>query len=63
MFGSKPAELGQTPRKEYPEWGWIYPTYEIETSKHLTDIVRVEIDPTQRMADMERKNNKLELKW
>ncbi|HUQ96036.1 MAG TPA: M1 family metallopeptidase [Chitinophagaceae bacterium] len=63
MFGSKAAEPGQTPRKEYGEWKWTHPTYEIETSKRLTDIVTVEIDPSQRMADIERKNNKLELKW
>jgi hypothetical protein len=29
----------------------------------LTDIKVVEIDPTQRMADVDRKNNKLELNW
>lgn len=63
MFGTKEAEPGQTPLKVYPEWKWTHPTYEIQTSKRLTDIVTVEIDPTQRMADVERKNNKLELKW
>jgi len=63
MFGSKAAEAGQSPRKEYPEWKWTHPTYEIQTAKRLTDIVTVEIDPSQRMADTERKNNKLELKW
>lgn len=63
MFGAKKAEEGQTPRKEYDEWKWTHPTYEIQTSKRLTDIVIVEIDSSQRMADVERKNNKLELKW
>jgi hypothetical protein len=63
MFGAKGAERGQAPRKEYPEWKWTHPTYEIETTKRLTDIVTVEIDPSLRMADVERKNNKLELKW
>ena len=63
MFGGKVAEPGQAPRKEYPEWKWTHPTYEIQTAKRLTDIVTVEIDPSQRMADVERKNNKLELKW
>ena len=63
MFGEKPAEEGQNPRKAYPEWKWTDPTYEISTTKHLTDIVSVEIDPSYRMADVDRKNNKLELKW
>lgn len=63
MFGEKPAEEGQSPRKVYTEWKWTHPTYEIETTKRLSDIISVEIDPSQRMADLERKNNRLELKW
>jgi hypothetical protein len=63
MFGAKPAEEGQTPRTVYGSWKWTHPTYEIQTKRRLTDIVTVEIDPSQRMADLERRNNKLELKW
>jgi len=63
MYGEKFAEEGQQPRKVYEEWRWTHPTYEISTTKKLTDIVSVEIDPSGRMADIERKNNKLELKW
>jgi aminopeptidase N len=63
MFGEKEAEEGQTPRKVYPAWRWTHPHYEILTGKRLTEIIRVEIDPSQRMADTERKNNKLDLKW
>lgn len=63
MFGEKPAEEGQTPRKVYEEWKWTHPTYEISTTRKLTDIVTVEIDPSYRMADVNRKNNKIELKW
>jgi hypothetical protein len=63
MFGEKPAEEGQAPRKVYPEWKWTHPTYEIETTRRLSDVISVEIDPSQRMADLERKNNRLELKW
>jgi aminopeptidase N len=63
MFGEKEAEPGQTPRTVYPEWKWTHPTYTIETKRRLTDITTVEIDPSQRMADLERKNNRLELKW
>lgn len=62
-FGAKPEEPNQTPRILYPEWGFIHPTYQIQTKRKLTDIVSIEIDPTQRMADIDRKNNKLELKW
>lgn len=63
MFGSKKAEEGQTPFIPYEAWKWTHPTYEIQTKRRLTDIVAVEIDPSQRMADVERRNNKLELRW
>ncbi len=63
MFGVKAAEEGQSPRTAYPAWKWTHPTYEVNTRRRLTDIVTVEIDPSQRMADLERRNNKLELKW
>jgi hypothetical protein len=63
MFGAKPAEEGQAGRKIYEEWPWTNPVYEINTKRKLTDIISVEIDPSMRMADLERKNNKLELKW
>ncbi|MDB5196474.1 MAG: peptidase [Flaviaesturariibacter sp.] len=63
QFGNKPAEPGQEGRKVYEAWKWTHPTYDIATSRKLTDIVSVEIDPSQRMADLDRKNNKLELKW
>jgi len=63
MFGAKEAEEGQTNRTVYDAWKWTHPTYNIATKKPLTEIVSVEIDPSHRMADIERKNNKLELKW
>jgi hypothetical protein len=63
MFGAKPAEEGQAGRKVYEEWKWTHPTCQIATTRKLTDIISVEIDPTYRMADINRKDNKLELKW
>lgn len=63
MFGGKPAEEEQTNRKVYEEWKWTDPTYMISTNHHLMDIVSVEIDPSYRMADVERRNNKIELKF
>ena len=63
MFGAKAAEDPSVPRKVYEPWKWTSPTYTIETTRKLTDIVTVEIDPSLRLADVDRKNNKLELKW
>jgi hypothetical protein len=62
MYGQKPAE-NAIPRTVYEPWKWTHSTYVIETSRKLADFTLVEIDPSLRMADIERKNNRLELKW
>lgn len=62
MLGGKSAE-DNLPRKIYTEWKWVQPNYIISTTRKITDVVSVEIDPSLRMADIERKNNKVELKW
>ncbi len=63
MYGEKPVEDPTIPRKTYEPWKWTHPTYTIETNRKLADFTIVEIDASQRMADVERKNNRLELKW
>ena len=63
MYGEKPVENPAIPRKIYEPWKWTHYTYTIETSRKLADFTTVEIDPSLRLADVERKNNKLELKW
>ncbi|MEP6617017.1 MAG: M1 family metallopeptidase [Ginsengibacter sp.] len=61
-FGSKPAEDTQHPFV-HEEWRWVNPTYVVEFKRKLTDLKEAEIDPTRRMADIERKNNLLHLNW
>lgn len=63
MYGEKPAEDSTISRKIYQPWKWTHETYIIETNKRLADFKIIEIDPSQRLADVERKNNRLELKW
>jgi aminopeptidase N len=63
MYGEKPIEDNMIVRKNYEAWKWTQSTYIIETTRKLTDITVVEIDPSLRLADIERRNNKLELKW
>ncbi|HYJ38627.1 MAG TPA: M1 family metallopeptidase [Chitinophagaceae bacterium] len=63
MYGSKPVENSSVSRKNYSAWKWTSPTYVIETTRKLTDLRIAEIDPSQRMADIDRKNNRLELTW
>jgi aminopeptidase N len=60
MYGAKPAE-DETPRKVYPAWKWTNETYVVETDKRIIDISIAEIDPSMRMADVERKNNRIKL--
>jgi hypothetical protein len=63
MYGAKQPEDTKVPVKMYKAWNWTVPTYTIETDKRVRTIKKVEIDPSYRLADMERKNNKLELNW
>ena len=45
------------------DWRWTHPTYVISFNKRLIDLVKAEIDPSKRMADVDRKNNLIELHW
>ena len=63
MFGEKPIEDKNMPRFTCVPWQWTHTTYIFETSHRLTDLKIIEIDPSQRMADVNRNNNKLELNW
>lgn len=60
MYGQKPAE-NDIKRKVYPAWRWTDELYTIETDRLLGDISVVEIDPSQRLADVARQNNRLKL--
>lgn len=63
MFGGKQPEEGMAGWKVYEPWKWTHATYVIESNKRLSDIKLVEVDPSGRMADIERKNNKMEINW
>lgn len=58
MYGTKHAESGLQ-RFVHDEWKWVNDEYSITISKPLTDIKSIEIDPSQRMADINRINNKI----
>lgn len=59
MFGAKPAEDASVPRTVHEAWKWTHPQYVFEISRRIADIRSVEIDPSLRMADTERQNNRL----
>jgi hypothetical protein len=58
MYGVKPAE-NNIQRIMHPEWKWVDPEYAFEINKNVGDIKSIEIDPGQRMADINRINNKI----
>lgn len=58
MFGNKPTE-NKTPRIILKEWQWTHPEYSFPINKKLGDIKSIEIDPSKRMADVNRNNNKI----
>jgi len=62
MYGAKAAETSQ-PVVTLEAWRWTHPTYIVSFKQRLTNLLKVEIDPSKRMADVEQKNNTLEIKW
>ncbi len=63
MFGSKPVENAAQNRIDHEAWKWASPYYIVTCKHRLTDLKAVEIDPSKRMADVDRKNNVLILNW
>lgn len=60
-LGNKPVEDKSMQRYDLPAWPWVNPTYTLKINRKGAEIVSVEIDPSLRMADIERKNNKMEM--
>lgn len=60
MLGGKGAERAVN-RFVHKDWQWVAPTYTFETSKPLSALKSIEIDPSYRMPDLNRSNNKLEI--
>ncbi len=58
MYGEKPAE-SPVPRTIHTEWKWTHPEYTFESSRNIRDLKSIEIDPSQRLADVNKVNNKL----
>lgn len=59
MRGEKPAETNDK-RIVHPDWPWTNPSYEITINRPIEDIASIEVDPSKRMADVNRENNKWE---
>lgn len=57
MWGHKKHEFPGFERIVHEDWPWVFPEYMFEIESPLHEIVRIEIDPSQRMADIDRSNN------
>jgi len=60
MRNTKPKE-SDVPRTTKTDWPWVNPTYTLEVDAPSAKIKRIEIDPSQRMADINRDNNAIEM--
>ena len=57
MWGKKENEFPDVERFVLEDWPWVFPEYSFVIDRSLAEIVSIEIDPTQRMADIDRQNN------
>ena len=56
MRGEKANETSLS-RTVLADWPWTFPTYQMTIPRPVSDIQRIVIDPSLRMADVERSNN------
>jgi Peptidase family M1 domain len=61
LLGKKPVEDPAISRTDGLVWSWVNPTYALKINHPSAEILSVEIDPSLRMADINRKNNKIVL--
>jgi aminopeptidase N len=59
MHGRKAAEDKSVKVINQPAWPWTHPTYQLELDIPVSEIASIEIDPSYRMADIDRSNNLL----
>ncbi|WP_421987397.1 M1 family metallopeptidase [Roseivirga sp.] len=57
MRGEKPAETNDK-RIVHEDWPWTNPTYNFSIDRPISEVASVVIDPSGRMADIDKENNK-----
>lgn len=57
MRGNKSQEAKDIKQYNIADWPWTHPEYEFKIKAPLKDIKSVEIDPSGRLADLNRENN------
>lgn len=59
MMGGKPAEDGTLKTSQLRDWAWTNPTYQATIYRPMSAILSIEIDPSMRVADVNKSNNKV----
>lgn len=57
MYGSKKESPSGMSRTDLPAWPWTHPAYVVELKVPKSSIAAIEVEPSQRMADIDRSNN------
>ncbi len=57
LLGNKLQEDASIKWTVLDPWNWVNPEYSFVVTSAVNDIERIEIDPSQRMADIDRSNN------
>jgi hypothetical protein len=60
-LGNKAVEDSNIDRSDLEAWQWVNPTYRVGINYPTEEIESIEIDPSLRMADIDRTNNKVDL--
>ena len=61
MRGAKKETFyGDVPTKVLEDWAWTHPVYELNLARPMAEIQSIEIDPSHRMADINREDNRWE---
>jgi|JI10StandDraft_1071094.scaffolds.fasta_scaffold43124_6 hypothetical protein len=61
MRGEKPADGYNGKWTILKDWNWVEPTYTLDIKKPSSQIESITIDPSELMADVDRKNNSIAL--
>ena len=52
MRGEKPNPYMNVQQTTLPDWGWAMPNYSFELPMSLEDITKIDINPSEMMADV-----------
>ena len=61
MRGTKPVEYTTYERITHEAWPWTHPVYTVKVNTPAENISHIQIDPSQRMADINPENNRIDM--